>query len=134
VLEAAAYSASHLINLNPHEGSDHANCMGMPERYGIFGLVEDGRGYFRNNLATVSKLSHIPAAQFKKDVRLQILAVAKFLSQEARVQKLAARTSAESFSGVLEKLSEIPDDGSAINAHARSLYTYDIYDHLQKEL
>lgn len=132
ILEAAAYSASHLANLNPHEGSDHANCMGMPERYGLFGLVEDGRSYFKNNLVEVCKLSNITPAQFKSDVRLQVLAVAKFLSQEAGNQKLAARTSAESFSAVLEKLSEIPNDGTAINTYARTLYTYDIYDHLQR--
>lgn len=132
ILEATAYSASHISNLNPHEGSDHANCMGMPERYGLFGLVEDGRSYFKNNLIEVCKLSGITPAEFKKDVRLQVLAVAKFLSKEAGDQQLTARTGAESFAAVLEKLSEIPNDGTAINTYARSLYTYDIFDHLQK--
>lgn len=132
ILEAAAYSASHISNLNPHEGSDHANCMGMPERYGLFGLVEDGRSYFKNNLIEVCRLSGITPAQFKKDLRLQVLAVAKFLSNEAGDQKLTARTGAENFAPILEKLSEIPDDGTAINRYARSLYTYDIFDHLQK--
>lgn len=130
-LEAAAYSASHLVNLQPHAGGDHDNCTGMPEHFGIFALVEDGKGYFKNNLLAVCSLSNITPAQFKKNVRLQILAVAKYLSHHAGTQRTAA-ASAESFAPVLEKLSEIPDDGSAINTYARSLYTYDIYQHMQK--
>jgi hypothetical protein len=78
----------------------------------------------------VSKLSNISTTQFKNDVRLQILATAKFLSREAGSRKVAA--GAESFATVLESISEIPDDGSAVNAYARSLYTYDVYDNLQK--
>jgi peptidoglycan hydrolase-like amidase len=129
-LEATAYAASHLVNLQPHAGSDHNNCTGMPERFGIFALVEDGKGYFKNNLIAVCNLSNITPARFKSDVRLQILAVAKYLSRQAGVQKIAA-VNAESFAPVLEKLSEIPEDGSAINTYARSLYTYDIYQHMQ---
>lgn len=132
LLEAMAYSASHINNLNPHADSDHTNCLGMPERHGLFGLIENGKGYFKNNLLEVCKLSNITPAQFKKDVGLQILAVARFLSQEASTQKLAAAAPAESFAGVLEKLTEIPNNGNKVNTYARSLYTYDIYYHLQK--
>jgi N-acetyl-anhydromuramyl-L-alanine amidase AmpD len=132
ILEAMAYSATHMTNLQPHESTDHSNCMGMPERFGIFGLVENGKGYFKNNLVEVSKLSNISTTQFKNDVRLQILATAKFLSREAGSRKVAATAGVESFAAVLESISEIPDDGSAVNAYARSLYTYDVYDNLQK--
>lgn len=131
VLEATAYAASHMHNITGEMKGD-GDTEPMPQRFGIFALVEDGRGYFKNNLAAVCSLSGITAEQFKKDVRLQILAVAKFLSHEARGQKLSARATAENFSVVLDKLSEIPDDGSAINKYAHSLYTYDIYNHLQK--
>jgi len=132
ILEAAAYSASHMGNLSQQGSDDDANCMGMPQRFGLFGLVEDGRGYFKNNLLEICTLSNITPAQFKKEPRVQILAVAKFLGREATAQRLAVTATAENFSGVLEKLSEIPDDGSAINAYAKLLYTYDIYDRLQK--
>ncbi|WP_166437293.1 N-acetylmuramoyl-L-alanine amidase [Niastella caeni] len=131
LLEAAAYSASHMQNLSADAKAD-GDEEPMPQPYGIFGLVEDGRGYFKNNLTAVCRLSGITPEQFKKDVRLQVLAVAKFLSHEAGVQKLPANTTLENFSKVLEKLSNIPDDGSAINKYAHSLYTYDIYDHLRK--
>lgn len=132
ILEAMAYSATHITNLQPHTGNDHSSCMGMPERFGIFGFVENGKGYFKNNLVEVSKLSNISTTQFKNDVRLQILATAKFLSREAGSRKVAAAAGIESFAGVLESISEIPEDGSAVNAYARSLYTYDVYNNLQK--
>jgi hypothetical protein len=130
-LEAAAYAASHMNNLAAGTKSD-GDTEPMPQAFGLFGLVENGRGYFKNNLLTVCALSNITPEQFKKDVRLQILAVAKFLSQEAGLQKLPANNTSEGFSKVLEKLSNIPDDGSAINKYAHALFTYDIYDHLKK--
>jgi peptidoglycan hydrolase-like amidase/N-acetyl-anhydromuramyl-L-alanine amidase AmpD len=132
MLEALAYSASHMNNLQSHEGSDHASCAGIPEQFGLFGLIENGQGYFKNNLIDVIKVSNITAAQYRKDVRLQILAVAKFLSLEASALRVSAGASVESFSGVLEKLTEIPNDGSNVNQYARSLFTYAVYDHMQR--
>jgi N-acetyl-anhydromuramyl-L-alanine amidase AmpD len=130
LLESTAWSASRLNNMHPPVPTgDEAT---MPLRFGIFGLVEDGKGYFKNNLLTVTALSGITAEQFKNDVRLQILAVAKFLSREAGQQYPGARPTAESFATVLEKLAEIPDDGTALNTYAHSLYTYDVFDHLKK--
>jgi hypothetical protein len=130
ILEATAYSASHLYNLTAETKGD-GDTEPMPSRFGIFALVEDGRGYFKNNLITVSSLSGITPEQFKKDVRLQILAVAKFLSKEAETQQLEAHPTVERFASVLEKLAEIPDDGTAVNKYAHSLYTYSVFDHLK---
>ena len=133
VLEAAAYSASHMYNLSPQTDDDgDGDEVGMPQRFGLFGLIEDGKGYFKNNLTAVCSLSGITPERFKKDVHLQILAVAKFLSKEAGVQDLTANSTPENFSVALDKLSEIPDDGSAINKYAHSLYTYDVYNHLKQ--
>ncbi|OQP44190.1 hypothetical protein A4D02_35680 [Niastella koreensis] len=130
VLESTAWSASRLNNMNPQ--APGSNEVTMPLRFGIFGLVEDGKGYFKNNLLTVTALSGITTEQFKNDVRLQIMAVAKFLSKEASQQQPGVRLTAESFAPVLEKLAEIPDDGTAVNTYAHSLYTYDVYNHLKK--
>ncbi|WP_205513631.1 N-acetylmuramoyl-L-alanine amidase [Longitalea arenae] len=131
ILEAAAWSASRMYNMQPTTHGD-GDEVAMPLRYGIFGLIEDGKGYFKNNLTAVTALSGLTAEQFKKDVRLQILSVARFLSNEAGKQKAGARPSAEAFVHVLDKLSEIPDDGTAVNKYAHLLYTYDVYDHLQR--
>ena len=131
VLEAIAWSASRGYNMKPQTHGD-GDGTAMPLRFGIFGLIEDGKGYFKNNLITITSLSGITTEQFKNDVRLQILAVAKFLHKEAEQQNLGANPTAERFASVLEKLAEIPDDGSAVNKYAHSLYTYDVYDHLKR--
>ena len=131
VLEAVAWSASRGNNMKPQTHGD-GDEVAMPLRFGIFGLIEDGKGYFKNNLQAVCTLSGITAEQFKNDVRLQILAVAKFLSTEAAQQNLGSNPTIERFASVLEKLAEIPDDGTAVNKYAHSLYTYEVYDHLKK--
>lgn len=130
VLEAAAYSASRITNLQP-TGSANNNCTGMPQRHGIFALIENGRGYFKNNLWTVCNSSNITPDQYDKDVRLQILAVAKFLSREASFIQIDVKYSAEAFAGIFDKLAEFPDDSSVINKYALALYKYDIYDQLR---
>jgi len=130
LLEATAYSASRLTNLQP-TAHDTENCTGMPLRYGLFALVENGRGYFRNNLLSVCNISGITPEQYNSDVRLQILSVAKFLSREASMRQLNASYSAESFAVIFDKLAEFPDDSSVINKYALALFKYDIYDHLR---
>lgn len=131
LLEATAYAASRMVNLSPHNGDDHHNCTGMPERYGLFGLVEDGKGYFRNNLLDVCRLSNITAAQFKQDPALQVLAVARYLKQQAGNARLTPTAPVEAYAAVLEQLSELPADQSSIARYTRSLYSYDIYHFLQ---
>jgi N-acetyl-anhydromuramyl-L-alanine amidase AmpD len=130
VLEAAAYSASRMTNLQPST-TETDNCTGMPQRYGLFALVENGRGYFKNNLWTVCNSSNITPDQYNKDVRLQILAVAKFLSREASFKQIDVKVSTEAFAEMFDKLAEFPDDSSVINKYALALYKYDIYDHLR---
>lgn len=130
VLEAAAYSASRLTNLQPTTSASN-NCTGMPQRHGIFALVENGRGYFKNNLLTVCNISNITPDQYDKDVRLQVLSVAKFLSREASFVQIDEKMSTEAFAGIFDKLAEFPDDSSMINKYALALYKYDIYDQLR---
>ena len=131
LLEATAYSTSRLTNLQPAL-HDADNCTGMPLRYGLFALIENGKGYFKNTLKTVCSNSGITPDQYKNDIRLQVLSVAKFLSREASMKQLDVRISAEGFAVILDDLAEMPDDSSAINKYALALFKYDIYDQLQK--
>jgi hypothetical protein len=137
LLEAAAYSASHFTNLQPRQGitvssSNSDNGSNMPQRYGLFALIENGRGYFKNNLWTVCNSSGITPDQYNKDVRLQILAVAKYLSREASFKQPDVLFSAEDFAVLLNKLAAFPDDSSVVNKYALALFKYDIYDQLQR--
>ena len=35
----------------------YGSCVGLPQAYGVMGLIANGKNYFRNNLVTVSQLS-----------------------------------------------------------------------------
>ena len=56
VLEAVSFINTHCHHLTDadyhHDGPD-----AMPRAYGLMGLVKDGKGYFRENLHTVARLS-----------------------------------------------------------------------------
>jgi hypothetical protein len=131
LLEATAYSASRLKNLQPSV-HDADNGTDMPQRYGLFALIANGKGNLKNNLLTVCNNSGITPDQYNKDVRLQVLSVAKFLGREASLKQLDVRISAEGFAGILDELAAFPNDSSVNNQYALALFKYEIYDQLQK--
>ncbi|OQP44661.1 hypothetical protein A4H97_09875 [Niastella yeongjuensis] len=131
LLEATAYAASHFKNLQPSP-SDVDNSAGKPQRYGLFALIANNNGHYKNNLQLVCNSSGITPDQYNKDVRLQILSVAKFLSREASFKQLDGRISAEGFAEMLNKLAAVPDDSTDNSHYALALFKYEIYDQLQK--
>jgi N-acetyl-anhydromuramyl-L-alanine amidase AmpD len=125
LLEALAYSASHLQNLQPEEAFDEHH---GPGRYGLFALIEDGKGYFANNLLAVCRAGGITTAEYKRSTAAQIMAVAAYLDgqcQQRRVAQLAQ------MAPVVASLSEIPEQGN-VNAFARASALYEVYQNLQK--
>ena len=76
-LEAVAYSQSRFSNIQPTE---FGSCIGIPQAYGVMGLVEDGKNYFRNNLILVSQLSGYSISEIKENPEKNILAYAKAYS------------------------------------------------------
>ncbi len=72
ILEAVAYTNTRMHHLVPE--TMQPSCMDMPRAYGVMGLITDGKGYFRNNLQTISALSGIDGAQIRQSARLSILA------------------------------------------------------------
>jgi N-acetyl-anhydromuramyl-L-alanine amidase AmpD len=76
VLEAIAYNRSNFRFLSE---SESASCTDLPNGLGVFGLIEDGKGYFRNTLQQVSDLSGYRATKIKSDPTTHILAYASAL-------------------------------------------------------
>lgn len=78
VLEAVSYTNTQCHHLTDadyhHEGRD-----AMPRAYGLMGLVKDGKGYFRENLHTVSRLSGIAETDILASPEMNVLAYAKAL-------------------------------------------------------
>ncbi|MCS7028982.1 MAG: fibronectin type III domain-containing protein [Bacteroidia bacterium] len=127
LLESMAYSASRMENLQPLSEEEHH----QPNRYGLFGLVKDGKGYFKNNLLTVCEYNRVSISEFLNNPALQIECVAAYL--EALIQKhRATLLDLKTYKPVLEEFMEIPNYKDEINTYARNVYIYDIFYHAQK--
>lgn len=79
LLEAVAFAQSRFYHLSVN---DQPSCVGLPGAYTVFGLVEDGKGVFRNNLLSVSQLSGKNIADIKNDPAAAILSYAHALSAQ----------------------------------------------------
>ena len=77
LLESIAYNRSRIRHISPNEME---SCVGLPKSVGVFGLVEDGKGYFRNTLQLISDLSGYGLLELKSDPNAQILAYADALT------------------------------------------------------
>lgn len=73
ILEAVAWHNTRMTHLT---GDEPESCTGMPRYYTIMGLVENGKGYFRENLPEISAMTGTPAEMIKSDAGQAILAYA----------------------------------------------------------
>ena len=131
VLEAVAYTQSRFNHIEP---SEHGSCIGLPQAYGVMGLVADGKSYFRNNLLLVAQLSGYTAEEIISSPEKNILAYAKAYSiilKDANKQKNTKSFSAHTF--VLTQLSELPIDENKINNFAFNSHLYSLYSFLNKQ-
>ena len=128
LLESVAYNNTRMNHLVPD--NEDRSCQGIPQYVGVMGLIEDGKGYFNNTMAVVSRNSAFSPQQIKSDPRASILAYA-----EAYANRLRARVQFNSnmstkrvdqHGPVLGDLSEIPNDNSPLNQYARDQQFYSI--------
>ena len=104
ILEAVVYNRSNFRNIDQDELE---SCTGLPKSMGLFGLVEDGKGYFNNTLHVVSELSGIDLESIRSDEATQIKAYAQAL-EALQVAGWDGREIAER----LMSLSELPMESS----------------------
>ena len=119
MLEAMAWYHSHGVNLKPTE-----NCTGIPTGFGLFNLIENGKGFFQRSAFRVEKWSGIPLNNMKEDVASQIMAMSgaySFLIDSLQIDP----TKIESHFIIVKALSTIPDGSSALQ-FARSSEAYQI--------
>lgn len=74
VLEGVSFTNTRFTHIPETED---ASCTEMPQSVAIMGLTENGQGWFRNNLATVSEISGERPEVIKSNPRACILAYAK---------------------------------------------------------
>lgn len=121
LLEAISYTNTHCHHLtDANYVSEDANA--MPRAYGLMGLVENGKGYFRENLERMSQLSGYAMEEIKTDPVVNVMAYAKafaVLSKEEKVKTF------EDHLQVVEQLSELPM-GSAKDRYPMQSMLYSV--------
>ncbi|RMG20203.1 MAG: hypothetical protein D6730_20300 [Bacteroidetes bacterium] len=130
VLEAVAYTNTRIRHLQPDK--EPGSCQGLPAYYGVMGLVEDGKGYFRNNLAEVAKYSGFRVSEIKRDPRINILAYAAAYDAVQRELRMSTTRSMAAHAPIITRLSEIPQDRSVHNAFALDQQFYAILKEMQE--
>ncbi|MES2566489.1 MAG: N-acetylmuramoyl-L-alanine amidase [Bacteroidota bacterium] len=126
VLESVAFSQSRFEHLGT--SFYEPSCIGYPTAYGVMGLTENGQGYFRNNLITVSQLSGFTVEDIKANPEKNILAYAKAFSV-LQSQHGISGTKMDNYLPVFVTLSELPltndlQNDFAMNAHLYQLFWF----------
>ncbi|MGE0566799.1 MAG: N-acetylmuramoyl-L-alanine amidase [Bacteroidia bacterium] len=120
ILEAVAYTQTRFSFIQNEENS----CVGYPQTFGVFGLIEDGKNVFRNNLLNISQLSGIDLISIKSSTENYINAYA------TAYESLYANNvfnSIESHSLIISALSELPIDSDLVNNFALNSHLYQIF-------
>ncbi|SFA91372.1 CUB domain-containing protein [Flavobacterium swingsii] len=107
ILESIAYTNTHLNHIVPN--LEHQSCIGLPNVYGVMGLTDDGKNYFRSNLKLVSILSGFSEKEIKEIPQTNILAYAK--AYNTLLQQTEDK-SIENQRAILNQLSELPQQNS----------------------
>lgn|GEM_PF-3466243 len=127
LLESIAYTNTRIEHIQPD--SAPPSCMGLPKYYGVMGLVEDGKGYFKNNLITVAQLSGYSVEQIKTSPEINIMAFAKAYNSLLQQQKMANKSVVEQ-TDILHQLTEFPENDEVINNYAFDSHLYSVFTYL----
>lgn len=125
LLEAVAYTQTRFEHLNYTE---HA-CNGIPTAYGVMGLVENGKSYFRSNLNTVASLSGFSAEDIKKNAETSIVAYAAAFNALQQNHNRFSKNPTDHISTLIE-LSELPLPDDMINDFVINSHLYELFSFL----
>lgn len=125
ILESVAFSQSRFTDLNV---SVEPSCIDYPTAFGVMGLTENGQGYFRNNLITVSNLSGFSVNDIKSNPEKNILAYAKAFSFLQAQEDISGNNIAD-YKPIFIALSELPlladlQTDFSINSQLYQLYWF----------
>ncbi|MBL7935144.1 MAG: N-acetylmuramoyl-L-alanine amidase [Bacteroidia bacterium] len=129
ILESVAFSQSRFENLGT--SAQESSCIGYPTAYGVMGLTEDGKGYFRNNLLYVAQLSGYSVEDIKSNPEKNILAYAKAFSV-LQNQLSVKGYNLKLYMPIFVALSELPLVNDLQNDFAMNSHLYQLYWFLSK--
>ena len=127
ILESIAYTKTHIQHIEPEYGIP--SCTGLPHHFGVMGLVENGKNYFRNSLEKVAEISKYSAEDIKNNPRINILAFAKAYNELLEINILKNEPIQKQLK-VIDELSEIPNNQNSANNFAFDTQVYSIFKNL----
>lgn len=127
ILESIAYTKTHIQHIEPEYGIP--SCSGIPFHFGVMGLVENGKSYFRNSLEKVAEISKYDSENIKNDPRINILAFAKAYNELLEVYSLKKQPISKQIK-IIDELSEIPNNQNTANNFAFDTQVYSIFKNL----
>jgi N-acetyl-anhydromuramyl-L-alanine amidase AmpD len=119
-LEVLAYAQTRIANVQLEVDMDHHH---GPNRFGIFGLIENGEGYFRNTLKEIAQEAKVNESTLKLNAATQIQAVAKKMNTWATHNNTNTVVGMKDF---FTSFFEGPSH-SKIDEFARQSFLYEIY-------
>lgn len=124
ILEAIAYNRTNFRFIS---ASETESCIGLPKAVGVFGLIEDGKGYFSNTLQLISNLSGETVSEIRLNPTAHVWAYA-----DALVAVPVLGWDGPAIAQRLMHLSELPRDTEA-QFFALELQLYEVISLLNNE-
>jgi PKD repeat protein len=128
VLEAWSFTTTHFSHLDE---SIQEGCSGIPKTYTVFGLTDDGKGYFRESLDNVSTLSGYSIESIKSNPQTGILAFAAAYDNLLTQYGISSSDPKDHIT-VFQALTQFPLDHNPINNFAFNSHVYEILNFLNK--
>jgi N-acetyl-anhydromuramyl-L-alanine amidase AmpD len=123
-LEAIAFTQTRFEHLKDQAES----CIGYPQAKGVFGLVENGKGYFRNNLQFVAAYSGYRSQAIAADPEINVMAFAGAFTALQSTYNVYGKDLKE-YTRIFIALSELPvaeniKDDYILNTHLYQLFWF----------
>lgn len=129
-IEAFSFTRTRL---QPIDAQEPSSCVHMPKAFGIFGLFNDGQGYFKENAKTVSQLSGVPLESIQQSQAMECFAFSKACDSLLRaLPERLQKTPGHQIYALMAALSEIPKTNAG-NCYAFESTVYDVLQFLQDE-
>lgn len=131
MLEAISYTQTRVRHVAPNEA---AGCSGIPQYVGVMGLIEDGKGVFRENLKLVEGLSKVSRNDIVHSYLWQVMAFAKAYHRlNQQLGPFDAQHPAAHLP-ILTALSELPLDTTVGADFALNSYFYSVLSFLNDSI
>jgi PKD repeat protein/N-acetyl-anhydromuramyl-L-alanine amidase AmpD len=127
MIEAVSFTQTRMSYLTD---SELESCSGLPKSHGFLGMIDQGKGYFKENMKLVSRLSGVPLSQIRQDPAAEINAFAKVV--DGYMTELKGNTLQNSLKEIFSRLSYLSDSGK-VNGYARDAELYELFRFLNND-